>query len=136
MPLAKTLLQNNTAREALVNKLSTRNLDFAGQSGHDQFFASFGGFGAASNPYEHGVEMLTEVANRAASQHIQYLEIMLSFESDAVYELAGRMPKIDPQGRIDFATQRQWLAAYGLGTLVNRGLGLTSILAYANTESR
>ena len=71
-PLAKNLLQKNEERESLINKLSTRNLDFAGQSGHDQFFAAFGGFGAVSNPYEHGVEMLTEVANRAASQHIQY----------------------------------------------------------------
>jgi len=66
MPLAKTLLQKNAARDLLISKLSTRDLDFAGQSGHDQFFAAFGGFGAASNPYEHGVEMLIEVANRAA----------------------------------------------------------------------
>jgi len=44
---------------------------------------------------------------------------MLTFESDAVYELAGRMPKID-QDRIDFATQRQWLMANGLGPLANR----------------
>ena len=120
MPLAKTLLQKNAARDVLVNKLSTRDLDFAGQSGHDQFFAAFGGFGAASNPYEHGVEMLIELANRAASQHIQYLEIMLTFESDAVYELAGRMPKLDPQDGIDFAKPRQWLMANGLGTFVNR----------------
>ena len=120
MPLAKTLVQNTAARDALINKLSTRNLDFAGQSGHDQFFASFGGFGSASNPYEHGVEMLTEVANRAASQNIQYLEFMLTFESDAVYELAGKMPKIDPQDQGDFGKQRQWLLANGLRTLVNR----------------
>jgi adenosine deaminase/adenosine deaminase CECR1 len=120
MPRAKTLLQKNAARDALVNKLSTRNLDFAGQSGHDQFFAAFGGFGAASNPYEHGVEMLTEVANRAASQHIQYLEIMLTFESDAVYELAAKMPKIGSQDQSDFGRQRQWLLANALGTLVNR----------------
>src|SRR5215475_3970359 len=50
MPLAKTLLQKNAARGLLISKLSTRDLDFAGQSGHDQFFAAFGGFGAASNP--------------------------------------------------------------------------------------
>jgi len=119
-PLAKTLLQKNAARDALINKLSTRNLDFAGQSGHDQFFASFGGFAAASNPYEHGVEMLTEVANRAASQHIQYLEIMLTFASDAVYKLAGKMPRLGPQDQVDFGQRRQWLLANGLRTLVNR----------------
>ncbi|HEY7553530.1 MAG TPA: adenosine deaminase [Candidatus Binatia bacterium] len=120
MPLAKTLLQKNAARDALINKLSTRNLDYAGQSGHDQFFASFGGFGAASNPYEHGVEMLTEVANRAASQNIQYLEIMLSFEWQAVGDLAARMPKISPQEHSDFGLQRQWLLANGLGSIVAR----------------
>jgi hypothetical protein len=120
IPLAKTLLQKNAARDALINKLSTRNLDFAGLSGHDQFFASFGGFGAASNPYEHGVEMLTEVANRAASQNIQYLEIMLTFEGDAVFELAGKMPKISPQEHPDFGRPRQWLLANGLGKLVTR----------------
>jgi adenosine deaminase/adenosine deaminase CECR1 len=120
MPLAKSLLQKNAARDALINKLSTRNLDYAGQSGHDQFFASFGGFGAASNPYEHGVEMLTEVANRAASQNIQYLEIMLSFEWQAVGDLAARMPKISPQEHSDFGLQRQWLLANGLGSIVAR----------------
>jgi hypothetical protein len=120
MPLAKSLLQKNSARDALINKLSTRNLDFAGQSGHDQFFNSFGGFGAASNPYEHGVEMLTEVANRAASQHIQYLEIMLTFESDATYELAAKLPKIGSQEQSDFTQQRQWLLANGLEKLVHR----------------
>jgi adenosine deaminase/adenosine deaminase CECR1 len=120
MPLAKTLLQKNTARDALINKLSTRNLDYAGQSGHDQFFTAFGGFGAASNPYEHGVEMLTEVANRAATQHIQYLEIMVSFEWEAVARLAGKMPKINPQEQSDFLPQRQWLVANGLGMLVTR----------------
>ena len=119
-PLAKTLLQNNEARDTLINKISTRNLDFAGQSGHAQFFASFGGFSAASNPYEHGVEMLTEVANRAALQHIQYLELMLTFESDAVYKLAGKMPRIGRQDQVDFGQQRQWLLANGLRTLVNR----------------
>ena len=117
---AKTLLQNNAARDALINKLSTRYLDFAGQSGHDQFFASFGGFGAASNPYEHGIEMLTEVANRAASQHIQYLEIMLTLESDAVYALASKMPKIAPHEHADFARHRQWLLANNLMELVSR----------------
>ena len=45
---------------------------------------------------------------------------MLTFESDAVYELAGKMPKIDPQDLGDFGKQRQWLLANGLGTLVNR----------------
>ena len=120
MPRAKTLLQKNAARDALINKLSTRNLDFAGQSGHDQFFASFGGFGAASNPYEHGVEMLTEVANRAASQNIQHLEIMLSFEWEAVGDLAAKMSKISPQERGDFGLHRQWLLANGLGSIVAR----------------
>jgi hypothetical protein len=120
MPLAKSLLQKNAARDALINKLSTRNLDYAGQSGHDQFFAAFGGFGAASNPYEHGVEMLTEVANRAASQHIQYLEIMLSFEWKAVGDLAAKMPTISPQEHPDFGLQRQWLLANGLGSIVAR----------------
>ena len=117
---AETLLQKSDKRDALINNLSTRNLDYAGQSGHDQFFAAFGGFGAASNPYEHGVEMLTEVANRAASQHIQYLEIMLSFEWEAVGGLAAKMPKISPQEQSDFRPQRQWLLANGLGSFVTR----------------
>jgi hypothetical protein len=119
-PLAKTLLRQNATRDALINRLSTRNLDFAGQSGHDQFFAAFGGFGAASNPYEHGIEMLREVANRAASQHIQYLEMMLTFESDAVHELAGRMPKIGGRQQSDFAEHRRWLLSNGLQPLVQR----------------
>lgn len=57
----------------LVDKLSLRNLAFAGQSGHDQFFASFGKFAGGGKG-----QMIAEVSNRAARQNIQYLELMLS----------------------------------------------------------
>jgi len=43
-----------------------------GVTGHDQFFATFGRFGAAKAPGE----WLDEVATRAAAQNEQYLEIM------------------------------------------------------------
>ena len=43
---ASELLNRTADYDALINDWSTRNLAFAEQSGHDQFFQAFGGFAA------------------------------------------------------------------------------------------
>jgi len=64
---------------ALIDDWSTRNLAFAGQSGHDQFFEAFGGFGDISDDPDLKDDMVAAVANRAAEQQVHYLELMLTF---------------------------------------------------------
>lgn len=92
---------------ALIDDWSTRNLAFAGQSGHDQFFESFGGFGEISDDPDLKDDMVAVVANRAAEQHIHYLELMLTFQGSAVRRL-GRDVGLSP----DLATTRQALLAH------------------------
>jgi adenosine deaminase len=61
--------------DRLVNAFSMRSyVPTSGWSGHDQFFATFGRFGALSK--SHTGEWIDEVATRAARQNEQYLEIM------------------------------------------------------------
>jgi len=45
------------------------------ESGHDHFFATFGKFGAPRQP---PTEMLAEAKSRAATDHLQYMELMFN----------------------------------------------------------
>jgi adenosine deaminase len=66
-------LSGQSLYDELVDAFSMRGfVPTPGVTGHDQFFATFGRFGAAKNPGE----WLDEVATRAAAQNEQYLEIM------------------------------------------------------------
>ena len=71
----QTAVDDRTFRGRLVDALSTRNYQVYGRSGHDQFFAAFSAFGAASG---RPGEMLAEVMRRAGAQNILYLELMVS----------------------------------------------------------
>jgi adenosine deaminase/adenosine deaminase CECR1 len=88
---ARTLLQNVKIYDNLVNNWSTRNLPFEGQSGHDQFFAAFGGFGSISDDPSLRDDMVAEVANRAASQYVTYLELMLTLQGSPVRRLGQEL---------------------------------------------
>ena len=104
--------------DALVNRMSTRNLSFAGRSGHDQFFDTFGVFGAVSGLPGAQVPMVMEVAERAAAQNIQHLELMTTVQGGTVRKLAAGLPWKD---QTDLALRRQWLLDNGLGKLVEAG---------------
>ncbi|MDE1146922.1 MAG: adenosine deaminase [Azospirillaceae bacterium] len=60
----------------LVNSLSMRGFVAGPESGHDHFFDTFAKFEAGIN--DQIPEMLAEAANRAAADHILYLELMWS----------------------------------------------------------
>ena len=76
-------VDDRTFRGRLIDALSTRNYQVYGRSGHDQFFATFSAFGAASG---RPAEMLAEVMRRAGAQNILYLELMVS---PGMAEVAG-----------------------------------------------
>ncbi|MBD1873304.1 adenosine deaminase [Nodosilinea sp. FACHB-131] len=102
--------------DALINLWSTRNLPFAGQSGHDQFFEAFGGFDAISSSLTRQDDMVAEVANRAAAQHIFYLELLMTVKGSEARQL-GRTVGWSS----DFAQMRQRLLDAGLMDLVAQG---------------
>jgi len=73
--LGQALTQSPALHHDLVDALSMR--DFVprpGVSGHDHFFGSFNRFGAAQTG--HTPEMIAEAANRAAADHVDYVELM------------------------------------------------------------
>ncbi|MEB3254965.1 MAG: hypothetical protein VKJ05_01125, partial [Synechococcaceae cyanobacterium] len=102
--------------DRMVNLWSTRNLPFAGRSGHDQFFDAFAGFDAISSALARQDDMVAEVANRAASQHIFHLELMLTMKGSDVRKL-GRSAGWNG----DFTQTRQRLQSLGLAELVAQG---------------
>jgi hypothetical protein len=102
--------------DALIDKWSTRNLASAGQSGHDQFFKAFAGFSAISSSASRQDEMVASVTNRAASQNIYYLELMMTVRGSEVRQL-GRTVGWNP----NFAEMRQKLLDRKLMDLVKQG---------------
>jgi adenosine deaminase len=69
----------------LLDALSMRQFIPGAESGHDHFFATFGKFEAVSS--RHTADMLAEVRSRAASGHLQYMELMFNPDGNA----AGRL---------------------------------------------
>jgi len=103
--------QDTALYNAIVDALSTRNLAFAGRSGHDQFFAAFAKFGGGGQG-----DQVAEVVARAATQFVLYVEGMLTLRSGAVRGL-GRQVGFDG----DFAATRDKLLAAGLQQEVEKG---------------
>lgn len=58
------------------------------QAGHDQFFASFGRFGAISGAANNMGPMLAKLLQRENAESVDYVETMHSFQSAAVSRLA------------------------------------------------
>lgn len=95
--------------DTLVDAFSMRSfVPFAGTSGHDHFFDSFGRFQAVT-PQQHMGDWLNEVSARAAAQNEQYLELMVTPPFAHAKELARTLGWKD-----DFDAMRQQLLAHGL----------------------
>ena len=93
----------NGGIESLVDALSVRNYQRREISGHDQFFATFERFTAAT--FGRRGDMVAEVSSRAANQNILYLELMQSlgmFEVAAVAQTSGDL-EASYGARIDHA---------------------------------
>ena len=108
---ASELFQRTDVYDALINDWSTRNLAFEEQSGHDQFFQAFGGFDPVSDVLSLRDDMIAEVANRAASQHISYLELMLTIQGSATRRLGREIGLTHDGNDHNFAVARQRLLA-------------------------
>jgi adenosine deaminase len=99
-----------------------------GEGGHDHFFDTFGKFGLATSPLSpvrnpRKGEMLAVVAKINASQHVGYLETLVSRQSAAVATLAGGVT-LDPSSP-NFAAVRQLLLDHGLANVVTEAIADT-----------
>jgi hypothetical protein len=113
---ASDLFNHTKTYDALINQFSTRNLSFAKKSGHDQFFETFGSFSPISSAPSRQDDMVAEVSNRAASQHISYLELMLTVQGGEARQLGKKVG-----WNRNFAQMRQQLLEGGLKALVEKG---------------
>jgi adenosine deaminase len=94
LPTVAQALKTGDTYHDLVDAFSMR--DFVardGISGHDQFFATFARFDPATKA--HAADMIAEAANRAAADHLDYLELMDSPGMAQARALAASMPWTD-----------------------------------------
>jgi adenosine deaminase len=106
---AATALQDPSLRDSLIDAMSVRNWHAARGTGHAQFFGSFDRFRMISNRTG---DMLAEVAARAASGSVSYLELMVTPPAAG----AGRGLSWDE----DFERMRATLLGAGLRDSVAR----------------
>jgi adenosine deaminase len=73
-----------------IDGLSMRDFPLASPAfGHDHFFKAFALFGTVSD--NHKGEMLAEAARRAATDNTDYLELMITLQSDPLAEAAAKV---------------------------------------------
>jgi hypothetical protein len=83
------LLTNAQLYNQAIDGLSMRHFSLAApQFGHDHFFKAFALFGTISD--FHKGQMLAEAARRAATDNTDYLELMLTLQSDPLAEAAAK----------------------------------------------
>ena len=79
-------------RQQLLRSLSMYQFNDKGitsiQAGHDQFFVTFGRFGAVSGSPNNMGSMLAKLRQQSNSENVSYVETMVSFQSAAVSNLA------------------------------------------------
>ncbi len=95
----------------LVDAWSMRNWNPAEGSGHDHFFATFDKFNLAT--INSVGNQLAEVASRAASDHLQYLELMHTADGLSAAELGRKLGWDD-----DFSKMRDRLLSSGLQEVI------------------
>jgi adenosine deaminase len=108
---ASAALKDSTLYGQLLDAFSMRQFIPGPESGHDHFFATFGKFGAATG--RHTADMLAEVRTRAASGHLQYMELMFNPDGGAAGRLGSSMGWND-----DLAKFRDQLLSRGLTQIV------------------
>ena len=109
VPPAAAVLRNAALFNQAIDAMSMRHWNPA-LNGHDHFFATFGKFGPSS---DRTGDMLAEVAARAASERVSYLELMLTPDGGMAAR-RGREGGFDP----DFAGMRDRLLAGGFQDVV------------------
>jgi len=136
--------------DAMVDRMSTKDLSQSGRSGHDQFFGTFDVFGLVGDDPRHGTAMLTEIRNRAAAENIAHLELISGIQRECrdardtcIANLAGTLAWPEPaDGRpgqdltAEFERMQEQLRAAGLPALVAEASGALDALeaSYAHSQ--
>ena len=109
-PAIHCAYQDHVLYNSIVDAWSMRN--WAGEEpGHDHFFSTFDKFLPAMT--NHLGDSIAETAERAAADHLQYLELMHTADGNLAPELGARVGWDD-----DFSKLREKLLAAGLQEIV------------------
>jgi hypothetical protein len=131
---AAAALADGTLYGQLIDAMSMRNWNPARISGHDQFFSTFGRFGATQRRIG---DELAEAQGRAAEGRESYLEIMLTPDGSSASRLGTATlgdTAFSAGAPSPFAAYRQALLAAGLAQVVAQSRrALTTVEARRDT---
>jgi len=91
----------------MIDAWSMRNWERGHESGHDHFFATFSRFGPATS--HHDGEAIAKAVQRAAADHLQYVELMHTVGGLQSAQLGAKLG-----WNSDFAVMRESLLSGGL----------------------
>ena len=127
-PAVRCAYDDHIFYNQIIDAWSMRNWRPGDESGHDHFFATFDKFGLAS--HNHTAEAVATVINRAAKEHVQYIEFMHTADGLAAAELGMRLGWDN-----DFATMRDKILSGGIKEIAaSTSKTLTADDARARTE--
>jgi len=110
-PAVRCAYDDHILYNRIIDAWSMRNWRPGEESGHDHFFATFDKFVLAADT--HLADALATVINRAAREHVQYIELMHTADLNAA---AGLGMKLGWDN--DFAKMREKLLAGGLKEII------------------
>jgi adenosine deaminase len=110
-PSVRCAYQDHILYDQLIDAWSMRNWHREEESGHDHFFATFEKFAPALQKHTGGA--FAEVASRAAADHLQYVELMHTFDGAQAAILGTKIGWDD-----DFGKLRDKLLAGGMADVV------------------
>ncbi|MFZ1156509.1 MAG: adenosine deaminase [Candidatus Sulfotelmatobacter sp.] len=127
-PAARCSYDDHVLYNQIIDAWSMRNWKPGDESGHDHFFATFDKFGLAS--HLHAAEAVATILNRAAQDHLQYLELMHTADGRAAAQLGAKIGYDS-----DYAAFRKRLLDAGLTDIVaSTSKKLNEDVARARTE--
>jgi adenosine deaminase len=106
-PAIRCAYDDHILYNQIIDAWSMRNWRTGEESGHDHFFATFDKFGLTS--HNHVPEAIASVINRAAKEHVQYIEFMHTVDGRAAAQLGLKLGWDD-----DFGKMREKLLSGGL----------------------
>jgi len=84
-PAIRCAYDDHVLYNQIIDAWSMRNWRPGDESGHDHFFATFDKFGLVS--HGHVADAVASVINRAAREHVEYIEFMHTADGSAAAEL-------------------------------------------------
>jgi len=127
-PAIRCAYDDHILYNQIIDAWSMRNWRTGEESGHDHFFATFDKFGLTSHNHVPGA--IASVINRAAREHVQYIEFMHTGDGRAAAQLGLKLGWDD-----EFGKMREKLLSGGLNEIAAAtGKSLADDEAKARTE--